>query len=81
MYAAVLTILSTEPEDEIQADYPINLNNIETAHLGHGLAAESDATEKMWLSATGRQLRTQHVEDTSRLSTELTPYIAFPIKN
>jgi hypothetical protein len=46
MRAPVLTILSTEPEDEIQADHPLNLDNIETAHLGHGLAPASDAIKK-----------------------------------
>jgi hypothetical protein len=46
MHAPVLTILSTEPEEEMQINHPLNLDNIETAHLGHGLATESDATKK-----------------------------------
>jgi hypothetical protein len=59
----------------------LNLDNIETAHLGYGLAAESDAAKKIWLSASGRQFMTQHMEDTSRLDTESLSYIDFPIKN
>jgi hypothetical protein len=31
----------------MQADRPLNADNIESAYLGYGLAAESDATEKM----------------------------------
>jgi hypothetical protein len=47
MGVAVQMILSTVTSDEIQVDHLLNVNNIKTAHLGHGLAAESDATEKM----------------------------------
>jgi hypothetical protein len=41
-------------DDSVDQDLRLNtyrssFDNIENAHLGHGLAAESDATEKMQL--------------------------------
>jgi hypothetical protein len=35
----------------MQSDHSLNDNSIETAHLGHGLAAMNDATKKRQLSA------------------------------